>query len=305
MVTPNYVPSAPVPGRTIIKIHRMQETADSTLLYYDIGIGPALGYAFYQYQITGQWPLCWKIAKTSAAAIVRRCALDAIRASHPKIKDLCDTAGVSVAVDLDYADSSHTSIRICRSYSLSSYKIDPDDIRIDKNLSWAAGSSEYVRAQLMAANAGLPIILADHHEKQSPMVDWCAEQGIIFLPSLMPAGDYRLPTGSILVDRKANLLEVYNDFSMPVNRLKYENSAMIASAHNMRLVYVISVEPQDHVTDLASLATWSAPIPGQGKVANGASLSAQLQRYQTTFPHTSFIFCDKNQLCDTIYNVLA
>ena len=157
----------------------------------------------------------------------------------------------------------------------------------------------------MAANAGLPIILADHHEKQSPMVDWCAEHGIILLPSLMPAGDYRLPTGSILVDRKANLLEVYNDFAMPANRKKYENSAMIATAHNIRLVYVIAVEPQNCVKDLASLAAWAAPIPGQGKVANGANLAAQLQRYQTTFSHTSFIFCDKNQLCDTIYNVLA
>lgn len=304
MVTPNYVPSAPVPGRTIIKIHRMQETADSTLLYYDIGIGPSLGYAFYQYQITGQWPLCWKIAKTSTAAIVRRCALDAIQASHPKIKDLCDAAGVSLAVDLDYADSSHTSIRICRSYSLSSYKIDPDDIRIDKNLSWAVGSSEYIRAQLMAANAGLPIILADHHEKQSPMVDWCAEHGIILLPSLMPTGDYRMPAGSIVADRKANLLEVYNDFAMPANRKKYENSAMIAAAHNIRLVYVIAVEPQDHVTDLVSLAAWSAHIPGQGKVANGANLSVQLQRYQESFPNTSFIFRDKMQLCEMIYKAV-
>lgn len=304
MVTPNYVPSAPTPGRTIIKIHRVQETADSTLLYYDIGIGPSLGYAFYQYQITGQWPLCWKIAKTSTAAIVRRCALDAIQASHSKIKDLCDAASVSLAVDLDYADSSHTTIRICRSYSLSSYKIDPDDIRIDKNLSWAVGSSEYVRAQLMAANAGQPIIMADHHEKQSPMVDWCADNGIVLLPSLLPAGDYQLPNGKTLVDRKANLLELYNDFVMPDNRLRYENAAMIASAHNMQLVYVVATDPQDAIADLESLKVWSAHLPGQGKVANGANLSAQLQRYQETFPNTSFIFRDKMQLCEMIYKAV-
>ena len=305
MVNPNYVSSTPVPGRTIIKIHRVQETADSTLLYYDIGIGPALGYAFYQYQITGQWPLCWKIAKTSAAAIVRRCALDAIQASHPEIKDLSDSAGVSLAVDLDFADSSHTSIRICRSYPLSSYKINPNDIRIDKNVSWADGSPEYIRTHLMAAKAGLPIILVDHREKQSPMVDWCAEHGIVLLPSSIPAGDYQLPKGSISVDRKANLLEIYNDFVMPDNRIKYENSAESATAHNMRLVYVIAVEPQDHVKDFASLATWSAPIPGQGKIANGANLAAQLQRYQTVFPNTSFVFCDKSRLCETIYNALS
>lgn len=302
MVAPNYVPSAPVPGRTIIKIHRVQETADSTLLYYDIGIGPALGYAYYRYQITGQWPLYWKIAKTSAAEIVRLCALDAIQKAHPKINNLRDATGVSLAVDLDYADSGHTTIRICRSYPLSSYKVNPNDIRINKNLSWAVGSSEFIRAQLMAANSGLPIVLADHHEKQSPMVDYCADHGIVLLPSLMPAGDYRLPTGSILVDRKANLLEVYNDFAMPANRKKYENSAMIAAAHNMRLVYVIAVQPQNHVKDLVSLTAWSAPIPGQGKIANGANLSAQLRRYQETFPNTSFVFCDERHLCSAIYH---
>ena len=302
MVTPNYVPSAPTPGRTIIKIHRVQETADSTLLYYDIGIGPSLGYAFYQYQITGQWPLCWKIAKTSTAAIVRRCALDAIQASHSKIKDLCDAASVSLAVDLDYADSSHTTIRICRSYSLSSYKIDPDDIRIDKNLSWAVGSSEYVRAQLMAANAGQPIIMADHHEKQSPMVDWCADNGIVLLPSLLPAEDYQLPNGKTLVDRKANLLELYNDFVMPDNRLRYENAAMIASAHNMQLVYVVATDPQDAIADLESLKAWSAPVPGTNIVASGDKLYAHLVRYQWAYPNIAFVFCNQRQICSTIYH---
>ena len=306
MVNPNYVSSTPVPGRTIITIHSVQESADRISLEFDIGIGPALGHAFYQYQITGQWPLRWEIVKTSAAAIVRRCALKAIQASHPEIKDLRDAAGVSLAVDLDYTDSSHTHVKVCRSYPISAYKIDPNDIRIDKNVSWAAGSPEYIRIHLMAAKAGLPVILVDHHcEKQSPMVDWCADNGIVLLPSLLPAGDYRLPDGKTLVDRKANLLELYNDFAMPDNRLRYENAAMIASAHNMRLVYVIAVEPRDYVKDIASLAAWSAPIPGQGKIANGANLAAQLQRYQTTFPNTSFVFCDKSRLCETIYNALS
>ena len=236
MVNPNYVSSTPVPGRTIITIHSVQESADRISLEFDIGIGPALGHAFYQYQITGQWPLRWEIVKTSAAAIVRRCALKAIQASHPEIKDLRDAAGVSLAVDLDYTDSSHTHVKVCRSYPISAYKIDPNDIRIDKNVSWAAGSPEYIRIHLMAAKAGLPVILVDHHcEKQSPMVDWCADNGIVLLPSLLPAGDYRLPDGKTLVDRKANLLELYNDFAMPDNRLRYENAAMIASAHKSLL----------------------------------------------------------------------
>ena len=59
MVTPNYVPMPPKPGKTIIKIVRVAETENHICLDYDIGIGPAVGYAHYIYQITGTWPLRW------------------------------------------------------------------------------------------------------------------------------------------------------------------------------------------------------------------------------------------------------
>ena len=305
MVTPNYVPMPPKPGKTIIKIVRVAETENHICLDYDIGIGPAVGYAHYIYQITGTWPLRWTITTKQAGAIVLQHLLNAIQSTAPHANQICDAVGVSLVVHLDYTDDSHAAVRVCRSYPLGHYKVAPDDIRLDKNASWAIGSAEYIRAHLMAANSGLPVILVDHHcEKQSPMVDWCADNGIVLLPSLLPAGDYQLPNGKTLVDRKANLLELYNDFAMPDNRLRYENAAMIASAHNMRLVYVIAVGPQDHVTDLVSLAAWSAHIPGQGKVANGANLSVQLQRYQETFPNTSFIFRDKMQLCEMIYKAV-
>ena len=303
MVTPNYVPQAPEAGKTIIKIVRVAETENHICLDYDIGIGPAAGYAHYIYQISGTWPLRWRITTKQAGSIVLQHLLTAVQITAPQVKQICDAVGVSLVVHLDYADESHTSVRVCRSYPLGCYKVDPDDIRLDKNASWAIGSAEYIRAHLMAANSGLPVILADHHcEKQSPMVDWCADHGIILLPSLLPAGDYQLPDGKTLVDRKANLLELYNDFAMPDNRLRYENAAMIASAHNMQLVYVVATDPQDAISDLESIKVWSAPIPGIGIVASGEKLYAHLVRYQWAFPNTSFVFCDQRQLCSAIYH---
>ena len=37
-----------------------------------------------------------------------------------------------------------------------------------------------------------------------------------------------------------------------------------------------------------------------GKTADGNKLVTQLRRYQMIFPHTSFVFCNQDQLCDTI-----
>ena len=303
MVTPNYVPMPPKPGKTIIKIVRVAESENHICLDYDIGIGPAVGYAHYIYQITGTWPLRWIITTKQAGAIVLQHLLSAIQSTAPHANQICDVVGVSLVVHLDYTDDSHAAVRVCRSYPLGHYKVAPDDIRLDKNASWAIGSAEYIRAHLMAANSGLPVILVDHHcEKQSPMVDWCADNGIVLLPSLLPAGDYQLPNGKTLVDRKANLLELYNDFAMPDNRLRYENAAMIASAHNMQLVYVVATDPQDAIADLESLKVWSAPVPGTNIVASGDKLYAHLVRYQWAYPNIAFVFCDQRQVCSTIYH---
>ena len=305
MVTPNYIPSAPAPGRTIIHIERVAVTAQSILIYYDIAIGPASGYGYYKYQISGNWPLIWKITNKAAGDIVRKCALEAIQAQTPNVTQLSEAVGMSLAVDIDYEDDHPTDIRVRRSYPLSKYKIAPQDIRIDSSVSWSVGSSEYIRANLMAAKAGLPVIMTDYREKQSPMVGWCAEHGIILLPASCPVGDYCLPHGKTVVDRKANILELYNDFAIPNNRPRYENAAIVAAAHRLQLVYVVTTEAKDAVHDIASLASWSAPIPGQNSVANGKTLSDHLRRYQDTFPHTSFVFCHTDRLCDTIYQQIC
>lgn len=298
-----YVPSPPASGLVTIYIVRVTETADSILLYYDIALGPSAGYAYCFYQATGFWPLCWRITKKSAGEFVRRCALEAIRGNRRNVKDLLESADSSLVVYLNCAnDSNSDSIHICRSYPLDINKINPDDIQLNGTVSWTDGAPELIRADLLAAyNPSLPQLLIDKNEKASPMVDWAAKHHIILLPIKMRVGDYQTADGSCVVDRKTDLLELAKDFTMPNNRRRYENAAVRAKSQRKKLVYVIGT---NDVTDIDSLEGWSAPIPGQNKIANGRSLAAHLRRYQLTFPNTSFVFTDPNCLCETIYSVV-
>lgn len=83
------------------------------------------------------------------------------------------------------------------------------------------------------------------------MVDWCAKHGIVLLPTHMPAGDYCWIGGKTTVDRKATILELFNDLVIPKNRLRYENAAIVAAAHGQELVYVIATTSKDHVSNVS------------------------------------------------------
>lgn len=80
-----YNPPAPTPGLTVINIHFVGETCAGTYLYYDIGIGPSAGYAFIQYQMTGEWPLIWRISNSPNATIVYNRAFEAAQDIDPSI----------------------------------------------------------------------------------------------------------------------------------------------------------------------------------------------------------------------------
>lgn len=292
-----YVPLPPMSGRTIIHIVRVAENNNSILIYYDIAVGSSAGFAYCYYQATGRWPLVWTITKKPAGEVVRRCALDAIQHTHQHIKTLSDAAGTSLMVHLDCTDD---DIHICRSYPLDTYKINPDDIRLSGTVSWASGSPELLRANLLATyNPTLPIMLIDKREKDSPMVTWAAEHRLLLLPTTLAAGDYQMLNGKYIVDRKSDLLELYNDFCMPDNRRRYETAAITAAAHGKDLVYIIST---DEAKDFNDLQNWTAKIPGKSKNANGVTLVGHVRRYADTFPNVSFIFCSPDHLCKTIFD---
>lgn len=296
-----YNPPPPAPGLTVINIVSVEEKTDGTYINYDIGVGVSAGFAFIRYQQSGTWPLVWRIGNSPNAEVVYQCALKAVQAADPDIDSLKDAENVSIIAELQYDKSE--GVRVCRSYPLDNHSISPADIQVGTS-SWANGSPDAVRATLLAQNSGLPVLLADVHEKSSPMVGWCANEKIAILPMLFPFGDYRLPQHDAVVDRKANILELCENFVSPEKRLAYEMDAALAAAHGRRLYYVTATEPGDQVNTVRDLQKWSKPIPGKAATADGAKLFYQITRHHEVFPHVEFCFCDKKKLCNRIYDIL-
>lgn len=296
-----YNPPAPTPGLTVINLVSAEEKPGGTYINFDIGVGPSAGYAFIKYQQTGIWPLVWWISDSPKAEAVYECALKSVQYANSSIRSLEKVQNISIVADLQY--DRNGGIRVCRSYSFDRHNIRPADIQVGTT-SWAKGSPDFIRATMIAKNAGLPVLLTDVHEKDSPMVTWCAEQRIALQPMIFPVGDYCLPQHDTVVDRKSNLLELYENFVHPDKRKAYEDDATLAASHGKSLVYVVATDPEDHVVNVKDLRNWSASIPGKAAVADGAKLNYQLTRHQRFFPHVEFHFCDAKKLCDTIYNIL-
>ena len=294
-----YPPDKPQNGIYRVKILSVDEDENAYTLRFDIAVGVSAGWATYMYQQTGKWLLTWRLDKQRGDYAIK-CALSAVnRCPNVQAHTINQLCNHHLCLYLA-CNPAAPYINVKKSLALSAYKVSPNDIRLDPTVSWAKGSAEYLRASLLASYSGLPVVWIDFREKKSLMIDWCAAHGIILLPSPPPTGDYQLSTGSVLVDRKSNLLELYNDFVVCNNRGRYEHAAVTASAHQKLLTYVVATEPKDAVRDFDSLASWSSPIPTKGKTADGNKLVTQLRRYQMIFPHTSFVFCNQDQLCDTI-----
>lgn len=135
------------------------------------------------------------------------------------------------------------------------------------------------------------------------MVDWCAGHGIIILPQYLPAGDYTVANGNVVVDRKDGIIELYKDFSGSQNRESYENAALCAQVAGKRLVYVIGTDPSNHVDQISDLPHWQYAIKNQ--VFMGKQLSDQILRHQAIYPHVSFVFTKREELCQTIWDTLS
>lgn len=158
---------------------------------------------------------------------------------------------------------------------------------------------------LLAHLSGLPVLCADTQERQSPIVDWCAENQIILLPSSFPAGNYTIPTSSVIVDRKADLFELNRNFAPSPNRARYENAACYAAALGKQLIYLIGVDPDDHVSQMEDLRTWNSRHPKiADETIDGNHLYTQLIRYMQLHPNTDFRFIPKQHLCESIYQTV-
>ena len=297
-----YPPQAPSDGIYRVKILSVDQDDIAYTIRYDISVGPSVGWATYMYQQTGKWPLIWRISKQYGSAVIW-CALNALNQSpHTSIHSLIEAEGRHICLDL-HRQRDGKYIDVKRSFPLSAYAIDPDDIRIGVEGGWRYGEANWRHALLLANLSGLPILKADSHESQSPMVDWCAKHNIIILPECMRPGDYTTLGSEIIVDRKENILELYKDFASSANRNSYENDAIHAQTDEKQLIYVTGTSHDDHVKQITDLTHWHITIKGQ--TFSGAQFVNRLLCHKTIYPNVSFIFVKDQNMCQTIWNLIS
>ena len=296
-----YPPHPPIDGIYRVKILAVRQDDAAYWLRYDISVGPCVGWATYMYQQTGKWPLIWRLDKRRGTTAIQ-CALDAPRRSGcANMQSLEQATGHYICLELRRRmDAKYIDVR--RSLPVSAYQITPNDIHIDTAGGWRQGDPNWRHALLLANLSGLPVLSADSREGKSPMVDWCAGHGIIMLPQYLPAGDYTTSNSSVIVDRKDNILELYRDFASSKHRESYDNAALCAQVSAKQLVYMVGTDPDDHVGQISDLAHWQCTIKNQ--VFVGKQLADQILRHQVIYPHVSFIFAKKEDICQTIWNTL-
>ena len=294
-----YPPIPPTDGMYRVKLLSLEQDDAAYYIRYDISVGSSVGWATYMYQQTGKWPLVWRLDKEKGSIAIRY-ALDALNHSaHANIESLTESTGHHMCLALQHRNY----IDVKRFYPLSAYTIAPDDIRLGTEGGWRKGDPNWLHALLLANLSGLPILYADSHESQSPMVDWCAEHNIVILPQYFSAGDYTTGKNEVIVDRKDNIMELYKNFVPSKTRKSYENAALLAQAAGKRLVYVIATDHNDYVNQISDLMHWSNTIKNQN--FSGAWLAEQLYRHQAMYPNVSFVFIKKEVICQTIWSMVS
>ena len=297
-----YPPKIPMDGIYRVKILAVMQDDAAYYIRYDISVGPCVGWATYIYQQTGKWPLIWRLDKRRGTTVIR-CALDALHLSGcANVQSLAQAAGHHICLEL-HRRTGTRYIDVRRSLPASAAQITPDDIRIGTTGGWRQGDPNWRHALLLANLSGLPVLNADSREGHSPMVDWCAEHGVIILPQYLPVGDYTTSNSNVIVDRKDNILELYKDFAGSRNRKSYENAALLAQVVGKQLVYVIGTDPSDHVELISDLAQWQCTVKNQTFV--GTYLHEQILRHQAMYPHISFTFVKREEVCQTIWDTLS
>ena len=172
----SYNPPAPLPGRYVATI--MTTYCDDRGIYitYDIATGDHAGWATITYLTTGYHPLQQRIDIARGRQVLE-CLCHAAGAGSVN-----DLAGKQVVIDMRYDDRqsgnpNQHNYRICRTYPVTTTYIHPDDIRAGTER-WSSGSADTIQAAMIAYRSGLPVLMVDKQERQSPMVDWCAEHNI-------------------------------------------------------------------------------------------------------------------------------
>lgn len=288
----------------LLKILYLTDENDYIIVHYDFAVGSLAGWAHTLYLRTGKWVFTQRVSK-SEKPWPYTCLLKAIQ-SNPKyasVVDIRDAVGCVICAEVRWNNRDGKKYpAVYRTFPASTYKISPSEIAVGTD-NWASGSKDVIHANHIAYHSSLPVLLCDLQEKQSPMMSWCAENGVAAMPIHFAAGDYLVPGHSIVVDRKKSILELYHNFVTSSCRASYEMAARFVNFTLCSLIYVIAVDRSDNVTKISDLENWRKVLPN-GQIAHGQSLAKQLRNYLTLYPHTNFIFVEREKQCELIWHLL-
>lgn len=291
--TSAYTPAPLQDGEFLIKILDVHQNENAVFVFYDIAVGDSVGWATVNSPDGKNWPLIQRIDLRFGKHV-----LDYLL-KHTNSDTIYDLPGSVVCVNIEVGKY----INIRGFYPAERYQITPDDIHIGTG-SWAAGSKVRERARLLASLSNLPVLQCDTHERHSPMVDWCPNNGIVLLPSPFPVGDYATADHDVIVDRKENIEEVIANMFVSSRARSYDMAAREASALGRKLIYVIDVDPSDQIgckNDLKG-RNWNIL---NGMSVTGDDLFRKLDCYEHRHSNASFVFVPHDNLCETIYGLVS
>lgn len=301
MIT-QYPPKGPQNGLYLVRILSFSEDRTAIYLYYDIAIGESAGWGSYYHYSNPKltfWPLVWRIDRTKGASVLSHLFSILAQSTSKSAVSLQDAVGLLLWLDIKFDCTTHRSY-IKHSYARNAFQVSSKDISVSTE-DWRHGHPDRNHALILADLADIPVILADTHEKQSPMVEWCAQHGILLLPTHFQFGDYTSPNQNIVIDRKASIDELYDNFMNPKNRERNWHTAIMSKVEEKKLIYVVSTQKTDSVNTLLDLQNWRSPV---GCQRSGGSLYRWLEDFRNRYSHIDFCFVPEFELCQTIYDLL-
>lgn len=287
----------------LAKILAIKQDDQAVTIYYEFAAGPNAGWATQVFIRTGSWPFRQRIDQRYGGVALRaflesigRTDLSSVSRTDPK-------TGLWNCVAIQWAAyNGHVFPQVTRVYPSQCCPFAANDLRISVD-NWVKDSPDVNHAVALAHNSPYPVLLADTQERNSPMIDYCARNHICLVPVSGMPGDYMLPNGVIVVDRKDSLSELYHNFSHDQAWLSYATAAGLAAAQHKMLVFVTAVAPTDHVQKLYDLEHWNGTLP-DGTILQGKTMLQQIRRFLFLFPHAKFHFVLRDKQCEQIWKIV-
>lgn len=148
-------------------------------------------------------------------------------------------------------------------------------------------------------------IQIDSREKARAIKKIVAEfdaQGVVYEVSKLPVGDYmNLDNPRLIIDRKQNLNEVYQNLCHQYNRFTTE----LARAAKLHRKLIILVEHGKDITELSDVKKWANPRLSETPYAwDGEQLYAKMRKCEISYGIT-FEFCTKEDTGKKIIELLG